>query len=89
MCCFRGQKVFIKFNGKLNAGLFNSYKYSIFNCVGCELWSKRTKCSARLRIERCSLILTLSMLKRFSFVFFFSVIENVVTSRAAEILAWY
>lgn len=30
MCCFRGQKVFIKFNGKLNAGLFNSYKYSIF-----------------------------------------------------------
>ena len=35
MCCFRGQNFFIKLNGKLNAGLFNSYKYSIFNCVGC------------------------------------------------------
>ena len=33
MCCFRGQKVFIKFNGKLNAGLFNSYKYSILTAL--------------------------------------------------------
>ena len=33
MCCFRGQNFFIKFNGKLNAGLFNSYKYSILTAL--------------------------------------------------------